>query len=110
MAYDESLADRLRQALSRRRGYTERKMFGGIAFLLNGNVCVGVWKNSLIVRLGPERGTQALREANVRPFDITGRAMTGWILVEPAGIADQQDLLDWIDEAQRFVRTLPAKS
>ena len=84
-------------------------MFGGIGFLLNGNLLVGVWKDSLIVRLGPEEGEQALKEPHVSEFDITGRAMKGWVLVEPEGVEDVKALTVWIGRAMRFVRTLPAK-
>jgi len=77
MPYCESLAARIRQALKRRRGLAEKKMFGGVGFLLYGNMCVGVWQTSLIVRLGPDQGAVALKEANVVEFDITGRPMKG---------------------------------
>lgn len=109
MAFDEALAARIRQFLTRKKGITEKKMFGGLGFLHQGNILVGVWKNSLIVRLGPEQGEEALREADVGPFDITGKAMTGWVLVAPAGLRYDEFLQDWIDRALKFVRTLPAK-
>jgi len=86
MAFSEALASRVRQALPRKKGIEEKKMFGGIGFLLNGNMLVGVWKESLIVRLGPEDGEEALKEPHVREFDITGRAMKGWVLVDPEGV------------------------
>ena len=84
-------------------------MFGGVAFLLNGNMLVGVWRDMLIVRLGPEGGGEALRESHVRAFDITGRPMKGWVMVEPEGIEDDDQLRRWLDRATRFVQTLPAK-
>jgi TfoX/Sxy family transcriptional regulator of competence genes len=108
MAFNEALAERIRQGLARKNGIEERKMFGGIGFLLHGNMLVGVWKDSLIVRLGPDEGEEALREPHVRQFDITGRTMKGWVLVEPEGVEDDQ-LTDWIERAMKFVRTLPAK-
>ena len=77
MAYDESLAVRIRTALARRKNVEEKKMFGGVGFLLNGNMLVGVWKDSLIVRLGPDSYEDALLEPHVKEFDITGRAMKG---------------------------------
>jgi hypothetical protein len=83
MAFDEALAERIRQALSRRKHVEEKKMFGGIGFLRNGHLLVGVWKDSLIVRLGGEQGEEALKEPHVSEFNITGRAMKGWVLVEP---------------------------
>ena len=109
MAFDESLAERIRQRLARRNNVEEKKMFGGVGFLLNGNMLVGVWKDSLIARLGPDDGEAALREPHVKAFDITGRAMKGWVLVGPEGIEDEEKLKDWIERATRFVRTLPAK-
>ena len=109
MAFSEALADRIRQRLARRKGVEEKKMFGGVGFLLHGNMLVGVWKDSLIVRLGPEGGEEALKEPHVSEFNITGRAMKGWVLVAPEGVEEDDQLKDWIERATRFVRTLPAK-
>ena len=74
MAFSEELAERIRQGLARKKGIEEKRMFGGIGFLLNGNMLVGVWKESLIVRLGPEQSDEALKEAHVSEFKITGRS------------------------------------
>jgi hypothetical protein len=109
MSYDKSLARRIRSQLARRRNVDEKKMFGCIAFLVKGNAFVGVWKNSLIVRVGAEQYEMALREPDVREFNITGRPMRGWILVAPEGIVDDAELADWIDRAIRFTTKLPAK-
>ncbi len=109
MAYDESLAARIRKKFTRRQGAAEKEMFGGIGFLLHGNVCVGVWKRQLIVRVGGDEGHLALLEPHVHPFDITGKAMKGWLLIDPAGVADDRGLNGWIDRAIEFVATLPAK-
>jgi TfoX/Sxy family transcriptional regulator of competence genes len=109
MAYSESLAARIRQAFARRRGITEKKMFGGVGFLLNGNMCVGVWKTSLIARLGPAQGESALDEPYVYDFDITGRPMKGWVMVEADGIETDEELNSWIQRSVEFVRTLPRK-
>jgi len=109
MAFDENLASRIRQCLSRKKGIEERKMFGGIVFMLNGNMLVGVWKDSLIVRLGPDEGDMALKEPHVKEFDITGRAMKGWVLVEPEGVKGEDQLKGWIQRAMNFVRSLPGK-
>ena len=84
-------------------------MFGGVAFLLHGNMLVGVWNDSLIVRLGPDEGERALSEPHVRHFDVTGRPMKGWVMVEPDGIDSDAQLRDWLERAGNFVRTLPAK-
>jgi hypothetical protein len=86
IAFSEALAERIRQALARRKNVEEKKMFGAIGFLLNANMLVGVWKESLIVRLGPEEGDEALKEPHVSEFNITGRSMQGWVLVGPEGL------------------------
>jgi hypothetical protein len=84
-------------------------MFGGIGFLLNGNMLVGVWKDSLVVRLGDDQGEEALKETHVSEFDITGRAMKGWVLVAPEGVKEDDQLSGWIQRAVKFVGKLPAK-
>jgi len=109
MAYSKSLAERTRQIFVRNRGITEKKMFGGVGFLLNGNMCVGIWKNSLIVRLGSDHYEDALKEEYVREFDITGRPMKGWIMVEPDGIETDDQLNEWVRMSVEFVSTLPKK-
>ena len=109
MAFDEKLAVRIRDVLAGKKGVEEMKMFGGVGFLLHGNMLVGVWKDSLIVRLGPDHGEAALKEQFVKDFDITGRPMKGWVMVEPEGIEDEDQLKDWIQRATKFVRKLPAK-
>jgi TfoX/Sxy family transcriptional regulator of competence genes len=109
MAFNEDLAARIRQALVRRKGIEEKKMFGGVGFLLNGNMLVGVWKESLIVRLGDDQGEDALLEPHVKEFDITGRPMKGWVLVALEGVEDDEQLKGWIQRAVKFVRKLPTK-
>ena len=84
-------------------------MFGGIGFLLNGNMLVGVWKNSMIVRVGPDSYDEALLEPHVKEFDITGKPMRGWLMVEPQGVDDDGQVKDWIRRALKFVGKLPAK-
>jgi len=107
MAFDESLAQRIRDGLARKQGVEEKSMFGGVGFLLNGNMLVGVWKNSLIVRIGPEVYEDVLLEPHVTEFDITGRPMKGWVLVEPEGVEDDEQLKNWIQQAVKFVGNLP---
>ena len=109
MAFDETLAARIRDALARKKNIEEKKMFGCICYFLNGNALVGVWKNGLIARLGPDEGEAALREQHVRAFDITGRPMRNWAVVEPEGVEGDDQLKDWIERATKFVWTLPAK-
>jgi TfoX/Sxy family transcriptional regulator of competence genes len=110
MAFNEALAERIRHALARKKNIEEKKMFGGIGFLLNGNMLVGVWKDSLIVRVGPDGYEDALLEPHVKEFDITGKPMKGWVLVEPEGVEDDgRPLKTWIQRAVKFVGKLPGK-
>lgn len=110
MAFDTQLADRVRQVLSRRKGFSEKRMFGGVGFLLNNNMCCGVLRSDIILRLGVDTAEGALREYGVRPFDITGRAMRGWVMVGPAGYDDDEDLARWVKLAAQFAGSLPKKS
>jgi hypothetical protein len=109
MSFDEILAERIRKRLARRKHFEEKKMFDGVGFLLNGNLLVGVWIDSLIVRLGPEESAKALKEAHVSELNITGRAMKGWVLVAPDGVEDEDQLNRWVQRAVKFVGKLPAK-
>jgi TfoX/Sxy family transcriptional regulator of competence genes len=109
MAFDAAIADRVRPLMRRRRGFAEKKMFGGVGFLLDGNMCVGVWKEFLIVRCGPDGYEEALQRRGVREFDITGRAMAGWVMIELGGFRDDAELSEWVAAAVDFVRTLPPK-
>ena len=84
-------------------------MFGCLCFFINGNVLAGVWRDALIARIGPDEGEAALREPHVRPFDITGKPMKGWVRVAPEGIEEDEQLNDWIQRAQTFVSELPAE-
>jgi TfoX/Sxy family transcriptional regulator of competence genes len=108
MAYDDALAERVRDRLGDAGGVAEKKMFGGLAFLTYGNMTVGVHGDDLIARIDPESTEAALNEPGVRPFDITGRPMRGWILV--AGEALDDTVLErWIAQAGDYVATLPPK-
>jgi len=109
MAFDEKLAERIRKRLGKRAGLLEKTMFGGIAFLLNGNMCCGVHGAELIVRLYPEQTDKALSERHTRLFDLTGRPMKGWILVEPKGLATDSQLGKWVGVATKYAASLPPK-
>ena len=109
MAFDERLAARIRGSLGRRKGLAEKKMFGGIAFLLNGNMCVGVHKSELIVRLAPEETDAALAQPHTRRFDLTGPPMKGWILVERGGLTTDAKLGKWVQVAAKYAGALPPK-
>ena len=102
MPFSESLAARTRDALAREPGITEKKMFGGLSFLLHGKLLVGVFKDSLIARVGPEQAKTALKKPHVGVFDITGRPMKGWVVVEPEGVDRDADLKTWIRQAIEF--------
>jgi len=109
MTFDEGLADSVRRALQGLDGLGERRMFGGIAFLLRGNMACGVLADRLIVRIGPDAYESALDEPRVTPFDVTGRPMRGWVTVEVDAIDDDEALRAWIDRAVGFALTLPPK-
>ncbi len=113
MAFDEALAGRTRAALAAtgRPAAAEKKMFGGLAFLIGGNMCCGIMGADLLVRVGPEAGPSALAESAVRPFEMGQRGPSaGFILVGPDGTATDDALADWVDRALAFVVTLPAKT
>ena len=109
MAYDEKLAGRVRKLLAKRKAIAEKKMFGGVAFLLNGNMCCGIHGEEMIVRLKPEETDQALARPHTRIFDMTGRPMKGWILVKPAGVAGEDTLAKWVSVGVSYAASLPAK-
>ncbi|HLJ96658.1 MAG TPA: TfoX/Sxy family protein [Gemmataceae bacterium] len=110
MAINEALAKRIRQQLARRKDIEEKRMFSGVGFLLNGNLLVGVRKDSLLVRIDPAQSDEALKEAHVSDFKITGRGtMKGWVVVGLEGIEDDDQLRGWIKRTLKFVEKLPAK-
>jgi TfoX N-terminal domain len=109
VAYDEDLADRVRAALGPAAAVTERKMFGGLTFMLGGHMCCGVVKDSLMLRLGSQGADRALGHPHVRPMDFTGRPMTGMVFVDPGGL-NGAALGRWVAAAAAFTRTLPPKA
>lgn len=109
MAYDEGLAERLREVLADEPDLTEKRMFGGLALLLGGNMSVGVYGDELLVRVGRDGTDDALARPQTRMFDMVDRPMRGWILVAPEGVADDDDLAAWVERGVRFARSLPAK-
>src|SRR5664280_2734578 len=109
MSCDELLAVRMRAALGVLARLEEKKMFGGTGFLVNGNMACGVHKNNMIVRVGPEKHAWALAQPHTRPFDMTGRSMSGWVEVEPPGCATEKALKAWVDLGLAFALSLPAK-
>ncbi|WP_282699965.1 TfoX/Sxy family protein [Streptomyces sp. CC219B] len=109
MAYDEGLVQRVRERLGARPGITEKRMFGGLAFLVHGNMAVGVTGDDLMVRVGPEAADAALARPGTRVFDMTGRPMRGWILVSGPVLAQDEALAEWVTEGHAFAAGLPEK-
>ena len=110
MAYDSLVADRLRSVLRRRKGVSERKMFGGVAFMVNGHMCCGVAGKNVVLRLGEEGADKALLERHVRVMDFTGTPLASMVYLTPPGYRSDADLKGWVQRAVSFVRTLPPKS
>jgi TfoX/Sxy family transcriptional regulator of competence genes len=109
MAYDEALAERVRRAFGKRRDVVEKKMFGGVAFMVRGHMSCGIMGSSLMVRVDPTREDALLRERGARPMDFTGRPMRGFLYVEPSGIAGASALRKWVGRAVDFAESKPAK-
>lgn len=109
MSYDEELAARVRLLLVERKGYDEKKMFGGLCFLLRGNMACGILRDFLIVRVGPGRYAEALEQPHAALLDFTGRPMTGWVQVSPAGWRGAQELAAWVQRGVDYALSLPPK-
>ncbi len=109
MAYDEKLAARIRALLACREGFSERKMFGGIAFMIGGKMCCGVLDGNLVARIGADEYTRALAEPHVRPMDFTGRPMKGYVYVGCEGLGDDGGLRAWVERAAAFTASLPER-
>ena len=109
MPHDELLAARLRNLLAGNGAVTEKPMFGGVSFLVNGNVSVGVYKEWLIARLAPEQAGEALAKPGAKVMDITGKPMKGWLMVAPEGVAADESLRAWVDESVAFAASLAPK-
>ena len=109
MAYDEGLTERIRDQLKGQPDLVEKKMFGGVGFMLNGNMACGVNKEDLIVRVGLEKYENLVARPHTRPFDFTGRPMKGWVMINPAGYEADEDLAEWVDHGVGFALSLPPK-
>ena len=110
MAFDEKLAAKVRTIFQAETGYEEKKMFGGICFLMGGNMACGILNDELIVRVGPDNYEDALQQDHTREFDITGRTMKGWVMVEYKAINTGKDLKKWVDKGRIFAKSLPPKN
>jgi TfoX/Sxy family transcriptional regulator of competence genes len=109
MAYDTNLGPRIREVLKNRRDIVEKQMFGGVAYMVNGNMAVGIVKDDLMVRVGPDAHDEALTRPHTRPMDFAGRPMRGMVYVAPAGVSTDAALGDWVHRAVDHALTLPAK-
>jgi hypothetical protein len=109
MAYNQDLAQRIRDILGETSGLIEKQMFGGIGFMIQGNMACGVNKDDLIIRVGSDQYDNALTEAHTRVFDMTGRPMRGWIVVTVKGYEASSDLKDWVERGVSFAKSLPPK-
>jgi len=109
MAYNQELAARIKKMTARWKHTTDRKMFGGVCHLIRGNMFCGVHKEWLILRLGQETARVAMAAAHVRPFDITGKPMKGWVMVSEEGYDSDAELRSWLEKAKKFAQTLPAR-
>jgi TfoX/Sxy family transcriptional regulator of competence genes len=110
MAYDEELQLRIQRVVAGREGVTEKRMFGGVAFLLDGKMFCGIVKDDLMVRVGPLAHEAALAEPHVRPMDFTGKPMAGYVYVEPEGLATDKALRRWVEAGLKFAATVEKKA
>lgn len=110
MAYDEGLAERLREAFEDEPGVAEKKMFGGLCFLVGGNMCCGIVGDELMVRVGPDGYADALAQPHAREMDFTGRPLKGMVYVACGGFEADEDLAAWVARGRGFAASLPAKS
>jgi TfoX/Sxy family transcriptional regulator of competence genes len=109
MVYNEQLASKTRAILSRRKGFGEKKMFGGIAYLINGNMCCGVLKDDLVVRVGPEKYEEVIAMPGARPMDFTGRQIKGFVYVDSKGWSKSAALKKWVEMGVNYASLLPKK-
>ena len=110
MAYDEDLAFRVREVIAGERGVTEKRMFGGLAFLINGNMAVSAsGQGGLLLRVDPAQGEALLKEPCARPFEMRGREMSGWLRVDTAKISDDEEFRRWVSHGVSYARSLPPK-
>ena len=109
MPFDQGLAERIRRVLADRGDVVERKMFGGLCFMVSGNMCCGIVDDTLMARVGPDNYEEFLGEEHAREMDFTGKPLRGMIYVSPEGIDAEDDLETWVNRCIDFVETLPAK-
>ena len=109
MSYDTVLEKKIEDITLSWEMLEKKKMFGGICYLINGNMSFGIWKNNLIVRMAPELAVEKLKDRNVKEFDITGKPMKGWVMVEKEAWQERKNLVAWLDIGRSFAVALPKK-
>ena len=109
MAYNEKLEEKIDTTVTHWQNVERKKMFGGVCWLLKGNMAFGIWKDFLIVRMDKDQAVESLKDRNTKPFDITGRTMVGWVMVAEAGWKSTAGLAKWLGIGKQFVLTLPEK-
>ena len=109
MAYDKGLAQRVREILEEEPGFNEKKMFGGIGILFNGNMACGILNDDIIIRVGPDNYEESMKKPYAREFDITGRSMKGWVMISSEGYESDEDLIEWLHKGVEYARSLPSK-
>lgn len=109
MPYSEEIEARLNKVISGWKHTDARKMFGGVCHLINGNMFCGVYKDFLILRLGEKKAEEVLRQPHAKPFDITGKPMKGWVMIDQKGFRTDERLKEWLNKAKEYVKTLPPK-
>lgn len=110
MAYDVKLGEMVRNVMLEHRGMSERKMFGGLCFMLNGNMCAGVSGKKLMLRVGAEKSEDLLKKPHVKPMDFTGKPLKGMVYVMPAGLKTRAQVKKWVGEGLAFAKSLPKKT
>jgi TfoX/Sxy family transcriptional regulator of competence genes len=110
MAYDEELAERIRELVAGKRGVTEQKMFGGLAFLVGGNMAIAAsGQGGVLVRVDPDESDRLVESTNARPFEMRGRSMQGWLRVDDDDVRTKRQLAKWVELGTAYARSLPAK-
>ena len=110
MAYDEDLADRIRELVAREKGLTEQKMFGGLAFMINGHMAVAAsGQGGILVRVDPDDSDSLVAKTKAHPMEMRGRSMKGWLRVDPEHVRTKRDLMRWVERGTKYARSLPPK-
>jgi TfoX/Sxy family transcriptional regulator of competence genes len=110
MAFDEGLAQRLRELLEDHPYASEKKMFGGLGFMISGNMCVAVMGDTMVVRVGPPNYEDALSQPYAHDFNFTGKSMKGWVVIDAEGLAEDKDLASWLARGEQFASALMPKA